>query len=248
MCLLLILWRTSAEAPILLASNREEYFDRPFDPPTVQPGSPRVLCGRDQRAGGTWLGVNEHGLLVAVTNRFGQPGPAGAPSRGILCRRMLDCPSAQDAADLALTELSGGEYAGANYLCLDRREGRIVEGDRPVRSTALAPGLHLVTNGNHDDPGDMRQNFARWLIAPRFPATAAEFVAAAQRVLAQGPDASGERTIVVRQDDRGTVSSSIVVLAARPEQSLYYFAAGSPDRAPYEDCSPALRAMLARSR
>ena len=40
---------------------------------------PRILGGRDEKAGGTWLAVNEHGVVAGLTNR---PAPDGAdPAR-----------------------------------------------------------------------------------------------------------------------------------------------------------------------
>ena len=69
MCILAIQYQLVSETPILVAANREEAFDRPSLPPSIQSGKPRVLCGTDQKAGGTWLGVNQHGLLVAACNR-----------------------------------------------------------------------------------------------------------------------------------------------------------------------------------
>ena len=69
MCTLAILYRVARNTPILLAANREESFSRPTQYPKIQPGVPRVVCGIDRQAGGTWLGVNQFGLLVLVTNR-----------------------------------------------------------------------------------------------------------------------------------------------------------------------------------
>ena len=69
MCILAIQYRLVPDAPILVAMNREERYDRPTSVPSIQSGKPRVLCGLDQQASGTWLGVNQHGMLVAACNR-----------------------------------------------------------------------------------------------------------------------------------------------------------------------------------
>src|SRR5262249_10269236 len=63
MCLLAIFYRTLPDAPLLVAANREEFFDRPFLPPHVQGREVKFLAGLDVRARGTWLGVNERGLV-----------------------------------------------------------------------------------------------------------------------------------------------------------------------------------------
>ncbi len=82
--------------PLLVAANRDEHFDRPSAPPAEIAGAPRVVAGRDLRVGGTWLGVNEHGLLVGILNRR-QNEPAinanSCRSRGLLCMDLLQLSS-----------------------------------------------------------------------------------------------------------------------------------------------------------
>jgi uncharacterized protein with NRDE domain len=74
---------------LLVAANRDERVDRPSAPPAeVEPG---VVAGRDLLAGGTWLGVNSHGLFVALTNRKIPASTPDAPSRGLLAREALRC-------------------------------------------------------------------------------------------------------------------------------------------------------------
>ncbi|MBX3413474.1 MAG: NRDE family protein [Pirellulales bacterium] len=247
MCLLAIQYRTLAAAPVLVAANREEFFDRPATVPAVDAGPPRVLCGRDQRAGGTWLGVNEHGLVVGVTNRLKSNLPAAPRSRGALCRELLDCTSAAEAIALAESELQSGKYAGANFLCVDRSHGAFVIGADHVEILPLLPGLHLVTNGDPNDVRDSRQTYARTLFAQRFPNSLEHFVGVSRDVLSRHSADIHQPTIVLRGPDRGTISSSIIGLAADPSQSVYLHAAGSPDQTEYADLSPLLRGMFVTS-
>ena len=79
MCLLALQYKSVPEAPILVAANREEAYDRPSLIPAIQPGKPRVLSGVDARAGGTWLGVNQNGLFVGAANRPKLDGLASLP-------------------------------------------------------------------------------------------------------------------------------------------------------------------------
>ena len=114
MCLIAIYYRMVPDAAVVLGAQRDEYFDRAAHAPQILAGEPRVLCGIDQRSGGTWLGVNQHGLVVAVTNRS-KPSPPAAPrSRGALCRELLALPSADEAAAHAAEE-HVNEHHTANY-------------------------------------------------------------------------------------------------------------------------------------
>ena len=86
MCVLALLLEPGR---ILVAANRDEAFDRPSAPPAeVEPG---VVAGRDLRADGTWLGYNQHGLFVALTNRASPASTPDTPSRGLLAREALRC-------------------------------------------------------------------------------------------------------------------------------------------------------------
>ncbi|MCU0721745.1 MAG: NRDE family protein, partial [Pirellula sp.] len=85
MCLLAIQYCVVSESPILVASNREEFFDRRSSGPSIQAGKPRILCPTDQRSGGTWLGVNQHGVLVGLCNRRVLEPLGSNRSRGLLC-------------------------------------------------------------------------------------------------------------------------------------------------------------------
>ncbi len=244
MCLLMILHRVSAQAPLMLAANREEYFDRPFDGPRLLPGPPRTLFGTDRRAGGTWLGVNQHGLVAAVTNRLKSRLPAQPRSRGSLCLDLLRCRNATEAAQAALAELHTDRYAGANFVCLDREQGFVISAGDELIEHRLGPGVHLLTNGDLNDGHDMRQQYARTLLAPRFPGRPDEFIAAAKTILSTGLDPEEKRTIVVRTPERGTVCSTILTLAQPAERSSYLYAPGPPDQTPFEDHSAELRELL----
>ncbi|MGH7927508.1 MAG: NRDE family protein, partial [Candidatus Binatia bacterium] len=69
MCTLALFFDVFDGYPLLVAANRDERYDRPAMPPGLIAANPRIMAGKDLRAGGTWLGVNEHGLLVGILNR-----------------------------------------------------------------------------------------------------------------------------------------------------------------------------------
>ena len=144
-----------------MAANREEFYGRPFLPPHVQGEGPRFLAGVDERAGGTWLGVNENGVVAAVTNRPKSDIPEQLRLRGLLCRELLEHRTARDAAEFARQQLATGRYAGANFVVADEQAGWIIEAGDEIRQTKLTAGLHLVTNGVPNDPHDPRQELVR---------------------------------------------------------------------------------------
>lgn len=89
MCVLALFLPGAGRGPAVVAANRDEYYDRPSAPPSeVEPG---IVAGRDLRAGGTWLGVNRHGLFVALTNRRRPEKRPDSLSRGLLALEALRC-------------------------------------------------------------------------------------------------------------------------------------------------------------
>ncbi len=241
MCLLAIQYKTARDAPILVAQNREERFDRPSQPPRIQSGRPRVVCSIDRKAGGTWFGVNQHGMFAAVANRPKRSTPPEARSRGLLCRELLGTCTAAEAVELAVKELETGRYDGANYICADGDIAAVIYGGESIDVVELQPGLHLLTNGNLNDRSDPRQEFVRRLLTLQRLDSSVAFLAVASRTFSRKPDATGKRGVVVTGGERGTVSSSLLSLPSRSQNSVYQYAPGSPGDTPYDDVSALLR-------
>ena len=244
MCVLAIQYQSAKDAPILLAQNREERLDRPTQAPRIQSGRPRCVCGIDRKAGGTWLGINQHRLVIAVANRPKTIAPSEPRSRGLLCRELLSCQSAKEAAERAVRELRSGCYAGANFVCVDARWGAVVYGGDRVRAVELTPGLHLLTNGDLDDLRDQRQEFARRLLTLQRLDSAVAFLAVASRTFSRKADANGRRGLIVSRNDYGTVSSTLLSLAKKTQNAVYQYAPGPPCDHGYDDVSALLRQVL----
>ena len=244
MCLLALFYRVAEDAPVVAGANREEVYARGGEPPRVLDGPFRAVAGVDPAAGGTWFGVNARGLLVAVTNRPKSGAPASPRSRGLLARDLLALPTAADAADRAARELGQDRYAGCNFLCADADRAVVVHAGDWLRVRPLPPGLHVLTNGDVNDPADARVGYAAWRLGQRTYAVARQCVEALRELCSYtGPDGPA---ICFRGADRGTVSSSIVALRGRPAPSTYLHAQGPPDRTEYEDYSDLLERIMER--
>jgi hypothetical protein len=230
----------------LVAANREEFYNRPSQVPSIQSGKPRVLSGLDLQAGGTWLGVNQHGLFVAVCNRP-KMIPVPAPrSRGTLCREMLRAGSARKAMDMAMDELSTGRYEGCNFVAVDVESGWAIHGGDEVEAVELPEGLSVISSMDLNDPRDERGRMARRLLTLQTLDSPVKFLAVASKVFARAPSPPGRPSMVLRGSEKGTVSSTLLALGKKPRDAIYQFAAGSPDETKYEDFSPLLRDILSR--
>jgi uncharacterized protein with NRDE domain len=151
MCLVLVALRSHAEYPLIVAANRDEFYDRPTDPADFWPDAPTVLGGRDLKAGGTWLGLDTRGRLAAVTNyRQGTRENAAPGSRGYLVSEFLTGDSGipqymqrvqRDAELYNGFNLIAGDSSALFYY--SNREGRI---------RGLTPGVYGLSNHLLDTP------------------------------------------------------------------------------------------------
>ena len=119
MCLILFAIDQHRDFPLVLAANRDEFYDRPTTPMHWWPDSD-LLAGRDDRSGGTWLAVSQAGVVSAVTNvREGSAEP-GRLTRGKLPLMIQQQPRQEVQKYLAD---NGNLYAGFNLIQATRDEG-----------------------------------------------------------------------------------------------------------------------------
>ena len=155
-CLLVFSWQIESEYPLVVAANRDERLDRPACSLCVlRQSNPRILGGRDELAGGTWLAVNRLGVVAGLTNR---PAPGGRDltkrSRGELPVMLAVHATADDAVSHLLDTVVAGQYNPAWLLVGDRRSLWYVELATDLAPTArpLEPGVHVLENVALGDP------------------------------------------------------------------------------------------------
>ncbi len=246
MALIAIQYKLVPESPILVAANREERYNRLSNVPMIQSGKPRVLCGIDREANGTWLGVNQNGLFVAVGNRKKEMPVFISRSRGLLCLDMLRTETATEARDLCMEEIATGKYHGANFICADSQTGWAIHAGDDLNTVQLRDGLNIIADRDLNDPHDARVELAQRLFTLQTLDSPVKFLAIASKVFARAPAEPERPNCVTRGSERGTVSSTLISLGDKPRDAIYQYAAGSPDQHKYEDFSPLLRDILSR--
>ena len=251
MCTVVLLRRPGHDWPLILGANRDEMASRPWRPPGRHwPDRDDVVAGLDLEAGGSWLGLNESGVVAAILNRTGTLGPAaGRRSRGELVLEALDHADAADAAD-ALTALDPAAYRPFNLIVADNRDAFWLRhaddsGDGcPIEARPAPAGLSMITSSDLDDvdgsprvraylplfrradaPDPDRDDWAAWeaLLASRVH-DAAESQRAAMRF--EMPNGFA------------TVSSALVALPAphrRGTTPAFRFASHLPESGPWRD-------------
>jgi len=147
-CTLVFAWQSFEETPLAVAANREEANGRPSEPPALYRHTPRVIAPRDTRVGGTWIGYNDAGVFVGITNRW--VDREGNRSRGKLVADCLECTSATAALEYVEQTLQTHRYAGFNLVVTDRNRAMLLEFDGELTVSEFAPGIHVVVNVGHN--------------------------------------------------------------------------------------------------
>jgi uncharacterized protein with NRDE domain len=169
MCSVIILSRPDHDWPILIASNRDEMHERPWDPPGRHwPDRPDVVAGRDKLAGGSWLGMNDFGVVAGILNRRNTLGPQeGKRSRGELVLDALDFADAE-AAVAMLQELDAKAYRPFNMMVADNTHAYWLRNTgQEIEAHPLLPGLSMITamDLNDMESARTRHYLPRWQAA-----------------------------------------------------------------------------------
>lgn len=157
MCLISLAIDRHPRFALVVASNRDETFDRPAAPlgwwqPT--PEAAPVLGGRDLHAGGSWMALSLGARLALLTNvRDLSRLRTAAPSRGAIVADWLssDAPAAEfwqrtrrlghNPFNLVMGDFRG--RAAGHWWWADDRASQPVE---------LSPGIHGISNASLATP------------------------------------------------------------------------------------------------
>jgi len=249
MCTLILGVDVTGSETVIAGANRDEDPARPSDPPLVLLPDPRVVGGRDRRAGGTWLAVREARALVAMLNRRdGGAAPGARRSRGLLALETAGVRAsgagaalARAALDHARAGLAQGEYAPFSMVFATPGACWMLahEPGRPPRVAEVSAGWHVLTHTELDDPAEPRAARLMRELAGFAPAS----IEAASRGLAERLRQHGEGpgdAVCVHEGRMVTVSSSRVWLA--PGRAGYVHVEGRPCVSPESDLTPLLAA------
>lgn len=151
MCLVLFAYEVHPSYRLIVAANRDEFYERPTAAASFWRDAPGVLAGRDLLHGGTWLGVTRGGRFAAVTN-YREPLAklGGARSRGALVTDFLKGRESPEEYTRGLAA-GAGAYNGFNLLAGDG-QSLYYFSNRGGAPSRLAPGVYGLSNRLLDTP------------------------------------------------------------------------------------------------
>jgi Transport and Golgi organisation 2 len=259
-CTVLLRFAPGTAWPLLLAAVRDEFVDRPWDPPAAHwpAAATGLVGGRDRLAGGTWLAIRpDRPAVAALLNGVRLPPPADGvrPSRGWLPLAILselDAPGVAarsvDGAAVDESELEG--YDGFHLLLGDAESVTVWSWDgHSLTAQDLTPGDHILVNSGVNSADDA--------LVPHF---APLLASSATPPLAPGDDTDAAwgpwvdllrgdklpfddpRALIVRREFDGRVygSTSASLVAVRSDSIRLDFTA-TPDQPDWRRVLPSQR-------
>jgi uncharacterized protein with NRDE domain len=143
MCTLALFWRVFPDAPVAIAANRDEYPQRPWTDPHAWNS---IFAGRDDLAGGTWLGINGARVVCGITNRWGPLNDRTRRSRGLVVLDALAQPSAALAARTLSAQPAAQTNAYGLFVADADNAFRLDCDGEVIRVQELPPGIAVLAN------------------------------------------------------------------------------------------------------
>lgn len=226
MCLIAFALNSHPRYRLVLASNRDEFHERPSAAADFHADDADVYGGRDLRAGGSWLSLSRRGRVVAVTNvRVGAP-EIGTRSRGALVHDWVRSAAPIDH-DIDRLRSVAGEYGRFNLLAFDGAAMHIMGNCPSFQARRMEHGVHAISNAGLDTPWPktvaLRSALTQWIEAgddnPQLLLAALQndLVADDADLPDTGVGLGTERLLssaFIRGRDYGTRASTIVLLQA----------------------------------
>jgi uncharacterized protein with NRDE domain len=145
MCLILFAYKVHPKYKLMVAANRDEFYQRPTAPVHFWEDDSGILAGRDLEKMGTWMGVTKSGRFAALTNyRNPREVTEGKRSRGELVANALLYKGDIKGYMECLVK-NNDWYPGYNLLAGDG-DGLYYYSNMGKELIAITPGIYGVSN------------------------------------------------------------------------------------------------------
>lgn len=147
MCSIIIVKNHLKEFPLVIAANRDEDIERKFTPVSVITDVPHLIVGgKDNKCGGSWMGVNAHSLFAAITNQ-GEPNSKLKSSRGSIVIDLLKCKTIDEMIQFN-KNINTSKYNGFNIVFGNNKSVFLAHSHilKSIIIRELSNGVNLITS------------------------------------------------------------------------------------------------------
>ncbi|WP_060680276.1 NRDE family protein [Virgibacillus halodenitrificans] len=145
MCLINLHFQQHANYKLIVAANRDEFYDRPTKQAHFWDDKPFILAGRDLRQMGTWMGITKNGRFAALTN-YRDPSQAetGKRSRGSIVTNFLSG-NVKPIEYLSSLQKDKDNFAGFNVI-LGSSDSLYYYSNQENKIRPINDGTHSLSN------------------------------------------------------------------------------------------------------
>ncbi|MGF1509157.1 MAG: NRDE family protein [Myxococcota bacterium] len=214
-----------------VAANRDEALNRRGTGPVWhRAGSLPAVWPLDQKAGGTWIGLNTAGVMAALTNRFWVTPDGSKATRGRLVPWALRYRRAAEALADLQQNLDPRSENGFHLLVADPTDAwLLIHRQTRFEILALPEGVTVVTERSFGEGEVLREKILREQI--RALPTAAPGIVDLAPLLLRTEGGIDATTVHLPARNYGTLSRTLVQWTENRHDFL--FASVFPNPAPY---------------
>ena len=149
MCILFVAVNQHKDYPLIIAANRDEFFNRDTAESNMWDSKHGIIAGKDLQAGGAWMGINKHGYIASLTNiRDPQKICTDAITRGELVSHYLQKPINKYHQSLSASK---DNYNGYNLL-FGKWDALAVYNNHLDQIQQLSDGYYGLSNASLNSP------------------------------------------------------------------------------------------------
>ncbi len=214
---------------LIIATNRDELLDRPSEGHKIRKeGLLKNFSPQDSFKGGTWLGLNEKGLFVGITNRFTPSPNKSLTSRGAITKKALEASSPSEALK-KLSFFKAKDFNPFHLLITNRSETQILWNDgEKFTQFQMLDQCFILTESSFGAGENKRLSFIKNQIETL---SANDDCNPFKKLLSMKADPSFEGPLVhIPEKNYGTRSSFVIKLTPEVESSEFYYSDVPPDQ------------------
>jgi len=243
MCTLVILRRPDHDWPLLIGTNRDEMKDRNWlGPERHWPDRKNVIGGLDRHAGGTWMGLNDEGVVACVLNRVDTLGShPDFRSRGELPLEALDHAEAEECAE-SLADINPEGYRPFNMVIADYSSAYWIKNDGVIiQIEEIEEGLSMLSAREmNDEKSDrIKLHLPRFRSAPAPDPDQDDWMAWQALLSSRKSATDGHGAMQIETDSGFETTSSSLIALPKPwnenRKPIWKFCSGKPSGKTYEN-------------
>ena len=163
MCTSIVLFNKSKKWPVIIGSNRDESLNRGSKFPSRhwKKHYPNIIAGKDEEKKGSWIGVNDNGLVAIIHNRKLDLNVERKTSRGKVILEILKYTKVNDSLKY-LKDLDRYNYNNFNLLIASYCECYWIKHDinnNHLIIQKIEKGLSIITDKDLNDRNDKKIDF-----------------------------------------------------------------------------------------